>query len=112
MSALKQKDEQKKIQFNEMNAKKEEMENKCQEFTQKKFKVNKALTTITEYENLKNEITKLQNIVESIDLLTFDFYKHLTKILKVPELITAKLDGGFFRLKKIFNKFEENDKKI
>ena len=56
--------------------KKEEMENKCQEFNQKQYKVNKALTTTTEYENLKNEILKLQNIVESFDLLTFDFEDH------------------------------------
>ena len=116
MSVLKQKDEWKEMQFNELNAKKEEMENKCQEFAQKQFKVNKALTTTTEYENLKNEITKLQNIVESFDLLTFDFedhhYKHLAEKLEVPELATVKLDGGLFRLKKIFDKFEENDKKI
>jgi dynein heavy chain len=52
MSVLKQKDEWKEMQFNELNAKKEEMENKCQEFAQKQFKVNKALTTTTEYENL------------------------------------------------------------
>ena len=116
MSVLKQKEEWKEMQFNELNAKKEEMENKCQEFTQKQFKVNKALTTTTEYENLKNEILKLQNIVESFDLLTFDFedhhYKHLAEKLEVPELATVKLDGGLFRLKKIFDKFEENDKKI
>ena len=78
--------------------------------------VNKALTTTTEYENLKNEIQKLQNIVESFDLLTFDFedhhYKHLAEKLEVPELATVKVDGGLFRLKKIFDKFEENDKKI
>ena len=116
MSVLKQKEEWKEMKFNELNAKKEEMENKCQEFTQKQFKVNKALTTTTEYESLKNEIQKLQNIVESFDLLTFDFedhhYKHLAEKLEVPELATVKVDGGLFSLKKIFDKFEENDKKI
>ena len=65
-----------KMKYNKLNDKKWEMENKCQKSTQKQFKINKALTTITEYENLKNEIQKLQNIVKSLDLLTFNFEDH------------------------------------
>ena len=107
MSVLKQIEEWKEMQFNELNAKKEEMENKCQEFTQKQFKVNKALTSTPEYESLKNEIMKLTSIVESFDLLTFDFEEHhwhdLAEKTGIKELATVKNDGGLFRLKVLFD---------
>ena len=78
------------------------MENKCQEFTSKQFKVNKALTTIPEYEKLKNEITKLKIIVE-----TFDFEDHhlrdLAEQTSIKELATIKQDGGPFPLKILFD---------
>ena len=83
------------------------MENKCQEFTSKQFKVNKALTTTPEYEKLKNEITKLQSIVETFYLLTFDFEDHhwrdLAEKTSIKELATIKQDGGPFPLKILFD---------
>ena len=51
MSVLKQKEEWKEIQFNELNSKKQIMENKCQEFTQNNSKLIKLLL---QQQNMKN----------------------------------------------------------
>jgi dynein heavy chain len=114
MNVIKQKEEWKEMKFNELNAKKEEMENKCQEFASKQFKVNKALTTTPEYENLKNDIAKLQSIVETFDLLTFDFEDHhwrdLAEKTGIKELATIKQDGGLFSLKILFDHDIDNFK--
>ena len=108
MSVLKQKDEWKELQFSDLYTKKEEMGNKCSDFTSKQFKVNKKLTTTPEYEALKNEITRLQSYVETFDFLTNDkfeehHYQDIAKKTGVKELATVKSDGGNFRLKVLFD---------
>ena len=108
MSVIKQIDSWKDMQFMEVKDNLDEMTKRGTEFSSQILKVNKKLISTPEYEDLKGQISMINNTMEAFSFLIYpNFEEHhwieISNKLDVKEMATVKSDQGIFRLKSLFD---------